>query len=201
MDTHYKNLDKFFLINFGSADNCFQKQSFLNNQLSQEQQYPIIRQVVQKKKALKRNSTTSLVPLGQPKTTDKSPALRFKMESVGNHPEDDDDLDMCPARVRPSWPSKIIPWWAASYPDEKPPYSYATLIAHAILSSKDGRLTLNDIYSWIADKYSAFSVGTGGWQVMLTKIFQLIQKHFKIYIYEIIEFNSSQPIAQQKVVL
>jgi hypothetical protein len=95
----------------------------------------------------------------------KSSKLKFKMESVGAHPEDDDDLDMCPARTRACWPKQIIPWWVASEPDEKPPYSYATLIAHAILSSKDGRLTLNDIYTWIAQTYPAFSVGKGGWQV------------------------------------
>lgn len=91
--------------------------------------------------------------------------LKFKIESVGIHPEDDDDLDMCPARTRPSWPKQIIPWWVASQPNEKPPYSYATLIAHAILASKDGRLTLNDIYTWISKNYPTFSVGNGGWQV------------------------------------
>jgi hypothetical protein len=95
----------------------------------------------------------------------KSTELKFKIESVGVHPEDDDDLDMCPARTRPCWPKQIVPWWIASEPNEKPPYSYATLIAHSILSSKDGRLTLNDIYNWIAKTYPAFSVGKGGWQV------------------------------------
>lgn len=91
--------------------------------------------------------------------------LKFKIESVGHQPENDDDLDMCPARTRICWPKQIIPWWVASEPNEKPPYSYATLIAHAILSSKDGRLTLNDIYIWIAKAYPAFSIGRGGWQV------------------------------------
>ena len=95
--------------------------------------------------------------------------LKFKIESVGMHPEDDDDLDMCPARIRPSWPKQIIPWWIPSHPNEKPPYSYATLIAHAILTSKDGRLTLNDIYTWISKNYPTFSVGNGGWQVKSIK--------------------------------
>lgn len=95
----------------------------------------------------------------------KQPELKFKMESVGVRPEDDDDLHLCPARTRPFWPKKIIPWWTPSFPNEKPPYSYSTLIAYAILSSKDGRLTLNDIYLWISKTYAYFEAGKGGWQV------------------------------------
>lgn len=95
----------------------------------------------------------------------KSSELKFKIESVGMNPVDDDDLDMCPSKTRPSWPTHIKPWWVAADPNDKPPYSYATLIAQAILSSKYGRLTLNDIYLWIAEEYSTFSIGVGGWQV------------------------------------
>lgn len=95
----------------------------------------------------------------------KSSELKFKIESVGIHPVEDDDLDMCPSRTRPSWPNQINPWWVATGPNDKPPYSYATLIAYAILSSKDGRLTLNDIYVWISSRYPTFCIGIGGWQV------------------------------------
>lgn len=160
MNTNYRISNQ--KLNFDSADYCLQKRTLPSNQLSSQQQFPIIQEGPSKVALLKRNSTSLI----SQKSNGKSPALRFKIESVGNHPEDDDDLDMCPARVRPSWPSKIIPWWVASYPDEKPPYSYATLIAHAILSSKDGRLTLNDIYTWIADNYTTFIIGSGGWQVI-----------------------------------
>jgi hypothetical protein len=63
------------------------------------------------------------------------------------------------------WPMDIRPWWQASHPNEKPPYSYATLIAHAILSSPDGKLTLSDIYRWISEKYPYYALGSHGWQV------------------------------------
>ena len=102
--------------------------------------------------------------LQQPGTVNAS-ELKFKMASVGCQPEDDDDLHTCPARTRPSWPKKIIPWWFATYSEEKPPYSYSTLIAHAILASKDGRLTLGDIYIWISENYPAYALENRGWQV------------------------------------
>lgn len=95
----------------------------------------------------------------------KSSELKFKIESIGTQLEEDDDLDMCPARTRSSWPHQIVPWWKPSHPREKPPYSYATLIAHAILSSKDGRLTLSDIYKWISEHYPYYVLGQHGWQV------------------------------------
>lgn len=118
---------------------------------------------------LHENQQHASPPSQQQQQQQKKPnELKFKIESVGMHPEDDDDLDMCPARIRPSWPKQIIPWWVPSHPNEKPPYSYATLIAHAILTSKDGRLTLNDIYTWISKNYPTFSVGNGGWQVRKT---------------------------------
>ena len=39
------------------------------------------------------------------------------------------------------------------YDTAKPPYSYASLIAQALLATPDRRLTLNQIYAWIASKY------------------------------------------------
>lgn len=155
---------------------CHKIASFNDNQYSQllylDEDYYLLADNIQEPSKTVSSQTnkdrlTSLHPQQQQlqSTAVKSSELKFKMESVGNHPEEDDDLDMCPSRTRPFWPKQIIPWWIPSSPNEKPPYSYATLIAHAILSNKDGRLTLNDIYTWIADKYSAYSVGEGGWQV------------------------------------
>ena len=49
--------------------------------------------------------------------------------------------------------------------DLKPPYSYATLIAQAIFSSEEEKLTLNNIYTWIMEKYAFYRHSQSGWQV------------------------------------
>ena len=49
--------------------------------------------------------------------------------------------------------------------DLKPPYSYATMIAQAIFSSGEEKLTLSNIYSYIADKYAFYRHSNSGWQV------------------------------------
>lgn len=91
--------------------------------------------------------------------------IKIKMESVGDWSKEEEDMESCPARTRPNWPKEITPWWVPSCPYEKPPYSYATLIAQAILCSKDGQLTLNDIYIWISNNYPAYRLGERGWKV------------------------------------
>lgn len=46
----------------------------------------------------------------------------------------------------------------------KPPYSYASLIAQAILSSEAKKLTLSSIYEWITCKYPYYHNQLNGWQ-------------------------------------
>ncbi|KAG0173955.1 transcription factor [Apophysomyces sp. BC1034] len=104
--------------------------------------------------------------------------LKFKIESVGTQPEQDDDLDSCPARTRAAWPRQINPWWKPTHPHDKPPYSYATLIAHAILSNKDGRLTLSEIYRWISKHYPFYTLGRRGWQNSIRHNLSLNKKWF-----------------------
>lgn len=48
--------------------------------------------------------------------------------------------------------------------DIKPPYSYATMISQAILSTADHAMSLADIYDWIATKYSFYRFSKSGWQ-------------------------------------
>lgn len=49
--------------------------------------------------------------------------------------------------------------------DLKPPYSYATMIAQAIFSSEEEKLTLSNIYAYIAEKYAFYRHSNSGWQV------------------------------------
>lgn len=48
--------------------------------------------------------------------------------------------------------------------DIKPPFSYATLISQAILSSPNNTLTLAQIYSWISSHYAFYRYAKSGWQ-------------------------------------
>lgn len=48
--------------------------------------------------------------------------------------------------------------------DLKPPFSYATLISQAILSSQNNTLTLAQIYSWISSHYAYYRYAKSGWQ-------------------------------------
>ncbi|RCK63032.1 Forkhead transcription factor HCM1 [Candida viswanathii] len=48
--------------------------------------------------------------------------------------------------------------------EEKPPYSYATLIGISILSHPEKKLTLSHIYQWISDTFKYYKKGDVGWQ-------------------------------------
>ncbi|KAH3687038.1 hypothetical protein WICPIJ_001982 [Wickerhamomyces pijperi] len=48
--------------------------------------------------------------------------------------------------------------------DIKPPFSYATMITQAILSNKEGVLSLSEIYDWIASHYAFYRFSKTGWQ-------------------------------------
>ncbi|CAL8247334.1 unnamed protein product [Lota lota] len=46
----------------------------------------------------------------------------------------------------------------------KPPHSYATLIAMAITSAPEKKLSLNDIYTWISDTFPYYNRAGRGWK-------------------------------------
>jgi hypothetical protein len=134
-------------------------------QLSHMSQFSIIREIPAGESSKKMLHDKSNLKKQQQYQQQRTSELKFKIEPIGIQPEDDDDLETCPSRTRSSWPHQIIPWWKPADRFEKPPYSYATLIAHAILTSKDGRLTLSDIYKWISEAYPYYKRGQKGWQV------------------------------------
>ncbi|CEP15122.1 hypothetical protein [Parasitella parasitica] len=49
-------------------------------------------------------------------------------------------------------------------PDIKPPFSYASLIAQAINSTANKRMTLNGIYTFITTRYPYYQMASNGWQ-------------------------------------
>ena len=51
----------------------------------------------------------------------------------------------------------------------RPPHSYASLIAQAILTSRDQRLTLREIYEWVQTRYPhLYEANETGWQVSIS---------------------------------
>lgn len=66
--------------------------------------------------------------------------------------------------------------------DLKPPFSYATMIAQAIFSTDEEKMTLANIYSFIADKYAFYRFSNSGWQnsirhnLSLNKAFQKVPR-------------------------
>lgn len=75
------------------------------------------------------------------------------------------------------------------YDKDKPAYSYASLIAQAILDAPERKLTLNQIYAWIMDKYPYYRSQNSGWQVAISL--------FILFLIFPLEFYQTQFITQQ----
>lgn len=66
--------------------------------------------------------------------------------------------------------------------DLKPPHSYAQMIAQAIFSNEEEKLTLANIYSFIAERYAFYRHSNSGWQnsirhnLSLNKAFQKVPR-------------------------
>lgn len=62
----------------------------------------------------------------------------------------------------------LPPVTPASNSKAKPMHSYATLIAMAISSAPERKMSLNDIYTWISDTFPYYSRAGRGWKVKTT---------------------------------
>lgn len=52
----------------------------------------------------------------------------------------------------------------SSFSSQKPPYSYATLIKKALSESREGKLTLSQIYKWIKVNFPYYKTADPAWQ-------------------------------------
>ena len=74
---------------------------------------------------------------------------------------------------------KLPPEWGRS--TAKPQsVSYAGMIGQAILSSSDGRLSLNEIYNWISTVFPFFERGDRGWQNSIRHNLSLNKSFIKV---------------------
>ncbi|KAF9889102.1 transcription factor [Aspergillus nanangensis] len=118
-----------------------------------------------------------------------APAPQFLKRQVTPPPRSPDTVGVRTAKQSPLYnrgmmmeSTEEIDYSKDGAKDLKPPYSYATLIAQAIFSSEEEKLTLNSIYNWIMEKYAFYRHSQSGWQnsirhnLSLNKAFQKVPR-------------------------
>lgn len=74
---------------------------------------------------------------------------------------------------------------------EKPSFSYSTMIAQALSSQTEKKMTLQEIYQWIMDQYPYFKVQESGWKssvrhnLSLSKYFSRVEDNSKRAVYQL----------------
>lgn len=99
----------------------------------------------------KRQTTPATAPPRSPDTAGPRTAKQSPLYNRGMMMESTEEIDYSKDSAK----------------DLKPPFSYATMIAQAIFSSEEEKLTLNNIYTWIMEKYAFYRHSQTGWQVRL----------------------------------
>ncbi|CAL5867577.1 uncharacterized protein PFLUO_LOCUS1796 [Penicillium psychrofluorescens] len=118
-----------------------------------------------------------------------APAPQFLKRQVTPPPRSPDTIGARTAKQSPLYnrgmmmeSTEEIDYSKDGAKDLKPPYSYATLIAQAIFSSEEEKLTLNNIYNWIMERYAFYRHSQSGWQnsirhnLSLNKAFQKVPR-------------------------
>ncbi|KAJ6518704.1 hypothetical protein C8R45DRAFT_2943 [Mycena sanguinolenta] len=102
------------------------------------------------------NARSPLPPSSPPDASSpvSSPAVR--LVNIVSSPGPLDELP-----DEPKAPPYALP--PGPYSDQRPHHSYAALIGQAVLSSENHRLTLQEIYEWIATVYPHFKRGERTW--------------------------------------
>ncbi|CDH49439.1 predicted protein [Lichtheimia corymbifera JMRC:FSU:9682] len=89
-------------------------------------------------------------------------------------------------------PSPIMVPKPAPRKRRRPPHSYASLIAQAILTSPERRLTLRDIYDWIQSRYpNLYEANETGWQVNNNAVYHINAHTKQVILQNTIRHNLS----------
>ncbi|ODV65565.1 hypothetical protein HYPBUDRAFT_158417 [Hyphopichia burtonii NRRL Y-1933] len=101
------------------------------------------------------------------------PKPSFELEDAGKEPSSSnsltvsiglDDNERPLPKKKQKKPKELKESGFSIESDEKPPYSYATLIGMSILTTKSKKLTLSSIYQWISDTFKYYKREDVGWQ-------------------------------------
>jgi hypothetical protein len=108
--------------------------------------------------ALPTNNDDNFGYISTPHQLEKNLSRKQKLQPQYDEDEEDDDELLFSSEIL-----ETINQYNSK--DIKPPYSYASLIAQAINSSKDKKMTLNGIYNYITTNYPYYQMIQNGWQV------------------------------------
>ncbi|CAF2332937.1 unnamed protein product [Rotaria sp. Silwood2] len=89
------------------------------------------------------------------------------IQQITNHNNNNNNVNNNIQQASPNNPTLVPPpglAYARRYAASKPPYSYISLITHAINGSPDGMCTLSQIYQYIQDRYAYYRQNQQRWQ-------------------------------------